>query len=82
MVDSFLRQGIPEVAKQLTKKSTKAIDWDTAVKNIRIKGLIFVLNQCPDFASASHLLVTCSCADDSAFSNNCFNSAFAFNLSF
>ena len=34
MVDSFLRQGIPEVAKQLTKKSTKAIDWDTAVKNI------------------------------------------------
>ena len=37
MVDSFLRQGIPEVAKQLTKKTTKAIDWDTAVKNISSK---------------------------------------------
>lgn len=34
MVDSFLRQGIPEVAKQLTKKSTKAVTWDTAVKQL------------------------------------------------
>jgi len=34
MVDSFLRQGIPEVAKQLTKKTTKAVTWDTAVKQL------------------------------------------------
>jgi len=34
MVDSFLRQGIPEVAKQLTKKATKAVTWDTAVKQL------------------------------------------------